>query len=132
MKKKSESDERHRPSLMPPCPQTTGQQNQQLPPKHTNLMLVIKTIRSVVLNPILLMTILGVIVGFAFTQGLPEIIAGVLRVSETRLIIIFKHFFNDDFLIGIRCWAIPFRQRHYFCLAYVWLEKPVNYMVPVF
>lgn len=65
---------------LPRCPQVSEQNNVDAP-KHAKLMLAIKTIRSVFLNPILLMTVLGVIVGFAFPQGLPEIIAGVLRVS---------------------------------------------------
>lgn len=64
-----------------PCPQVAEQGNVNAP-KHAKLWLIIKTIRSVFLNPILLMTALGVIVGFAFPQGLPEIIAGVLRVSK--------------------------------------------------
>lgn len=72
--------QQHRVSSLP-CPEVAEQSSNGSPMKHAKLMLIIKTIRSVFLNPILLMTILGVIVGFAFPQGLPEIFAGVLRVS---------------------------------------------------
>lgn len=41
-----------------------------------------KTIRSILFNPILFMTVLGVAGGIAFPNGLPVILSGVLRVSN--------------------------------------------------
>ncbi|XP_055846955.1 integral membrane protein GPR155 [Episyrphus balteatus] len=43
-------------------------------------MVVLKTFKSIFFNPMILMTLLGVMGGIAFPDGLPEIIAGVLRV----------------------------------------------------
>ena len=39
-----------------------------------------KTIESIFFNPILLMTVLGVIGGVAFPSGLPEVLSSTLRV----------------------------------------------------
>lgn len=41
---------------------------------------VLKLVRAIFFNPMLLMTVLGVAGGFIFPNGLPEIFAGVLRV----------------------------------------------------
>lgn len=59
-------------------------------------LMVFKFIRSMFVNPILMMTILGVAGGFSFPNGLPEILTGILRTlgnsfSATAL-----------FLLGLR------------------------------
>lgn len=59
-------------------------------------LMIFKFVKSMFVNPILMMTILGVIGGFSFPNGLPEIIAGILRTlgnsfSATAL-----------FLLGLR------------------------------
>ncbi|KAJ6641073.1 Integral membrane protein, partial [Pseudolycoriella hygida] len=88
----TESTER-RPSIG--CPQVMDQPTEQTPSKN-KYILIVKTMRSIFFNPILLMTVLGVIGGFAFPEGLPTIVSGVLRVfgnsfSATAL-----------FLLGLR------------------------------
>lgn len=42
--------------------------------------LILEAIKSIVLNPILFMTVFGVIGGFLLKDGLPPIIAGVLDI----------------------------------------------------
>lgn len=42
-------------------------------------LIIFKFVRSMFVNPILMMTILGVIGGFSFPNGLPVIITGILR-----------------------------------------------------
>lgn len=59
-------------------------------------LIVFKFVKSMFFNPILMMTVLGVIGGFSFPNGLPEIVAGILRTlgnsfSATAL-----------FLLGLR------------------------------
>lgn len=59
-------------------------------------LMMFKFVKSIFVNPILMMTILGVIGGFSFPNGLPEIISGILRTlgnsfSATAL-----------FLLGLR------------------------------
>lgn len=51
--------------------------NQAHPSKKT---LIIEALKSIVLNPILFMTVFGVIGGFALQDGLPPMIAGVLDI----------------------------------------------------
>lgn len=43
-------------------------------------MVIFKTFKSIFFNPMILMTLLGVVGGVAFPDGLPEIVSGVLRV----------------------------------------------------
>ncbi len=57
------------------CPQIVENTVEETPLKN-KYMLVVKTMRSIFFNPILLMTVLGVIGGVAFPNGLPEIISG--------------------------------------------------------
>lgn len=88
----TDSTER-RPSIA--CPQVAENSNGETSLKNKS-KLIVKTMRSIFFNPILLMTVLGVIGGVAFPRGLPEIISGVLRVfgnsfSATAL-----------FLLGLR------------------------------
>lgn len=63
---------------MSACPQIAEQQQQNANHKY---VLIMKTIRSILFNPILFMTVLGVAGGVAFPNGLPVIVSGVLRVS---------------------------------------------------
>lgn len=62
------------------CPEITAGQ----PDNETNAIrrnvLIMKTIRSILFNPILFMTVLGVAGGVAFPNGLPTILSGVLEV----------------------------------------------------
>lgn len=57
------------------CPQITDQPVEETPLKN-KYMLIVKTIRSIFFNPILLMTVLGLIGGVAFPNGVPIIISG--------------------------------------------------------
>lgn len=64
------------------CPDTCSAE--QLT-KHTRCLgekqlLVLHTLKSLFFNPMLLMTLLGVGGAFVFPNGLPEVIASVLRV----------------------------------------------------
>lgn len=63
----------------PPCldnSNNTNQSNESFKKfKH-----ILKTMESIFFNPILMMTILGIIGGVAFPNGLPEIISNVLKV----------------------------------------------------
>lgn len=65
---------------LPVCPAA----QQQVPSERClfgeKTMVVLKTFQSIFFNPMILMTILGVMGGVAFPDGLPEIISGVLRV----------------------------------------------------
>lgn len=60
-------------------PETTRGQNGELPgPSKRNLVLA--ALKSIVSNPILFMTVFGVIGGFLLKDGLPTLVAGVLNV----------------------------------------------------
>ncbi|XP_053685109.1 integral membrane protein GPR155 [Sabethes cyaneus] len=84
-----------RPSL-PPCSQlsdTSGSSRSLLKGK---FLVIIKTIESVFFNPVLLMTVLGVVGGQIFSNGLPVLLSSILQVlgnsfSATAL-----------FLLGLR------------------------------
>lgn len=78
-KQKDDEDDESRPVPVPICPGATNTQatNRFLSEKWIE---VLKTVRSIFCNPMLMMTVLGVAGGFLFPNGLPEIIAGVLRV----------------------------------------------------
>lgn len=43
-------------------------------------LVIIKTLESILFNPILFMTVLGVIGGFVFPNGLPEMVTSFLKV----------------------------------------------------
>ncbi|GAB0095583.1 integral membrane protein GPR155 [Sergentomyia squamirostris] len=63
---------------------------------HGRVLSVVKFIESVFFNPILLMTVLGVIGGVAFPNGIPQVLMGILKIlgnsfSATAL-----------FLLGLR------------------------------
>lgn len=64
------------------CPQIIAANDAEPSNKNKKFRLVWKTVRSIFFNPILFMTVLGVAGGVAFPNGLPEIISGMLRVSN--------------------------------------------------
>ncbi|KAL5292337.1 GPR155 family protein [Megaselia abdita] len=75
--KQKDEDESEQPAP-PICPGASNQPtNRCLSEKWIE---VLKFIRAIFFNPMLSMTVLGVAGGFIFPNGLPEIIAGVLRV----------------------------------------------------
>lgn len=59
-------------------------------------LIVLKTTYSIFFNPILLMTVLGVIGGFAFPNGLPVMISGILKVLGNSFAA------TSLFLLGLR------------------------------
>lgn len=61
------------------CPQALFDQRQNRFIKGRCLV-ILRTVKAIFFNPILSMTLLGVMGGFAFPNGLPEIISGVLKV----------------------------------------------------
>ena len=63
------------------CPQILEGQEMPLAARNRKYLLIMKTTKSILTNPILFMTIFGVIGGFAFPTGLPIIVSGVLKVS---------------------------------------------------
>lgn len=78
------------------CPQLAEREENAAARASRKSALIMKTIRSILFNPILFMTVLGVIGGVAFPNGLPVMMSGVLRVfgnsfSATAL-----------FLLGLR------------------------------
>lgn len=84
--------------------------NQARPSKKA---LIMEALKSIVLNPILFMTVFGVIGGFTLKDGLPPMIAGVLDVfgksfSATALFLLglrmvdsTKYFCGPDLLMPI-------------------------------
>lgn len=62
------------------CPQIAATQQENATNANRKYALIMKTIRSILFNPILFMTVLGVAGGVAFPNGLPVIMSGVLRV----------------------------------------------------
>lgn len=60
-------------------PRTTQEQVDNLPGP-SKKRLIWDALKSVMFNPILFMTLLGVIGGFVLTDGLPPVVAGVLNV----------------------------------------------------
>ncbi|XP_055384232.1 integral membrane protein GPR155 [Condylostylus longicornis] len=90
-------DEKNEQESLPLCP--SAQQNNQNSNRffrNKKILIVFKTVKSIFFNPMLLMTLLGIIGGVIFPDGLPEVFAGVLRVlgnsfSATAL-----------FLLGLR------------------------------
>lgn len=76
--KQKDDDEEEQRQSVPICAGASNQAtNRFLSEKWIE---VLKTIRAIFFNPMLLMTVLGVAGGFLFPDGLPEIFAGVLRV----------------------------------------------------
>lgn len=61
------------------CPQVTDGNNRRKILRGKCLV-VIQTVKSIFLNPILLMTLLGVLSQFVFTHGLPVFISSILKV----------------------------------------------------
>lgn len=61
------------------CPQVTDGNNRRKMLRGKCLV-VIQTVKSIFLNPILLMTLLGVLSQFVFTHGLPVFISSILKV----------------------------------------------------
>lgn len=77
-KQRDDDDDELRPPAPPVCPGASNQAtNRFLSEKWIE---VLQFIRAIFFNPMLSMTVLGVAGGFIFPNGLPEIIAGVLRV----------------------------------------------------
>jgi hypothetical protein len=62
------------------CPQTTPDAGSRRKILKGKAMVVIRTISSIFMNPILMMTLLGVLGGFVFSNGLPVFISSILRV----------------------------------------------------
>lgn len=61
-------------------------QSQTVQPQTDKKVLLIKALKSIIFNPILFMTVFGVIGGFSLQNGLPDIIAGVLKVYKTKIL----------------------------------------------
>ncbi|XP_055627992.1 integral membrane protein GPR155 [Toxorhynchites rutilus septentrionalis] len=85
-----------RRSSIPPCPQLPDSDASGRKLLKGNCLVVMKIIESIFLNPVLLMTVLGVIGGQIFRDGLPVLLSSFLRVfgdsfSATAL-----------FLLGLR------------------------------
>ncbi|XP_058458341.1 integral membrane protein GPR155 [Malaya genurostris] len=90
-----QAPESRRPSL-PPCSQISDPDGSRRKLLRGKFLVIIKTIESVFFNPVLLMTVLGVIGGQIFRNGLPVILSSILQVlgnsfSATAL-----------FLLGLR------------------------------
>lgn len=75
------------------CAGTEQNENRILKGK---ILVVFRTIYSIFFNPILLMTVLGVIGGFAFPNGLPIMISGILQVLGNSFAA------TSLFLLGLR------------------------------
>lgn len=75
-KQKTDKNEEETRANLPVCPEAQSQRKIL----RGNLIVALKTIESIFLNPILSMTVLGVIGGVAFPSGLPEVVSGVLKV----------------------------------------------------
>lgn len=75
------------------CAGTVQNENRFLKGK---LLVVLKTIYSIFFNPILFMTVLGVIGGFAFPNGPPIMISGILKVLGNSFAA------TSLFLLGLR------------------------------
>ncbi|XP_058838911.1 integral membrane protein GPR155 [Topomyia yanbarensis] len=87
--------EPRRPSL-PPCSQQSDTSDSNGKLLRGKFLVIIKTIEAVFFNPVLLMTVLGVVGGQIFRNGLPIVLSSVLQVlgnsfSATSL-----------FLLGLR------------------------------
>lgn len=68
------------------CPQAQeNEANSQVGPIRGRVILFLRTAKSIFFNPVLLMTVLGVIGGVMFPNGLPVALASVLRVSNDWL-----------------------------------------------
>jgi predicted permease len=59
-------------------------------------LVIIHTIRSIIMNPILLMTLLGVLGGFVFPDGLPVFLQSILKVFGNSFAA------SALFLLGVR------------------------------
>ncbi|XP_021697452.1 integral membrane protein GPR155 [Aedes aegypti] len=84
-----------RPSI-PPCSQLADADNSNRKFLKGKVLVVIKTIESIFFNPVLFMTVLGVIGGQIFRNGIPTVLASILQAlgnsfSATSL-----------FLLGLR------------------------------
>lgn len=76
------------------CPQPSNEpQSKALRGK---CLVVIHTIRSIIMNPILLMTLLGVLGRFVFTDGLPIYLSSILKVLGNSFAA------SALFLLGVR------------------------------
>lgn len=62
------------------CPQTTSDASNRRKILRGKALVVIHTMKSIFMNPILLMTLLGVLSRLVFTNGLPIFITSILRV----------------------------------------------------
>lgn len=63
--------------------------------------MVIMIARNIFLNPIILMTILGIIGNCAFKHKVPLYLSGILEVSVFILLYIFINFINDLFFCRV-------------------------------
>lgn len=91
----NQSLETRRPAA-PPCSQLSDADSSSRKLLKGKVLVVVKTIESIFFNPVLLMTVLGVIGGQVFSNGIPVCLSSVLRVlgnsfSATAL-----------FLLGLR------------------------------
>ena len=77
LQKKNE-DTQTAPSIGPPCQQPQQPENNKL--FRGKFLVVIKVIKSIILNPILLMTLLGIVGRLVFTNGPPIFIKSILTV----------------------------------------------------
>lgn len=80
------------------CPQIAEQTEDS--EKNRKLKLILKTVRSILFNPILFMTVLGIGGGVAFPNGLPIYISGILKVISIRIIRF--EFDLNNFILGFR------------------------------
>lgn len=62
------------------CPQTSTDMNSRRRILRGKCLVVVKTMRSIFMNPILLMTLLGVLGRVVFSDGLPIFLSSILRV----------------------------------------------------
>ena len=66
------------PAIGPPCHQPQEPERKKL--FRGKCLVIIKVIKSIILNPILLMTLLGILGRLVFTNGLPIFIKSILTV----------------------------------------------------
>ncbi|XP_067644870.1 lysosomal cholesterol signaling protein isoform X2 [Eurosta solidaginis] len=80
--KVSESEAEAAAAQVPPCPNDCPAEQQAKRNRciGENTLVVVNTIRSLFFNPLLLMTLLGLLGAFVFPNGLPEILGSTLRV----------------------------------------------------
>jgi len=82
-KNKEQRDDAESPSMLARCthqPSTSNEQTERKKILPGKCLVLIKTIKSIFFNPILLMTLLGVLGGVVFPQGLPIFLTSILKV----------------------------------------------------